>query len=111
MDKKQTLEIIRGTTPYIRITIKNDIDLTQITQVWIYINQSKKVIVDKTITDVDVNPTEKTLMVHLTQQESLNLKAGEAIFQIRMLLSDLNALATVATKASIIEIYKEGIIE
>ena len=58
-----------------------------------------------------VNPEEKTLLVHLTQQESLRCKAGDAIFQIRLLLSDLNALATVATEASILEIYKDGVIE
>ena len=111
MEKKQTLEIIRGTTPYIRIKIKNDIDLNDIIQAWVYINQSKKVVVDKTITDVEINPEEKTLLVHLTQQESLRCKAGDAIFQIRLLLSDLNALATVATEASILEIYKDGVVE
>lgn len=46
------MEIIRGTTPTIVITITNEMDLTTIQEVWVYISQQNKVRVDKLFSDL-----------------------------------------------------------
>lgn len=102
------MEIIRGTTPTLVITIKNDLDFSMITEVWIYISQYNKVRIDKTFTDVAFNPVEKTISVPLSQEDTLNARAGDAIFQMRLLLSDGTALATKAKNIDIVQIYKGG---
>lgn len=104
------MQIIRGTTPTIKINITSDIDLNNVIQVWVYIYQFGKCKVDKVIEDVVIDATNKKVSVTLTQDDTLELKAGDALFQIRMLLDDGTALATVASKTTIAEIYKDGVI-
>ena len=36
------MQIIRGTTPTITVTVTNDIDLSMVTQVWVYVAQQNK---------------------------------------------------------------------
>lgn len=104
------MEIIRGTTPTIIISIQTEIDLSEVSAAWIYISQQNKVRVNKGLSDIEIDTDEKTITVVLTQEETLNLKAGiETLFQIRLRLND-TALATTATKITVKEIYKEGII-
>lgn len=103
------MELIRGTTPTIEVIVKDDdIDLHDIIQVWLYISQQKKVKVDKIITDVVFDYDNRIMRVKLDQNDTLELKAGEAIIQIRLLLEDGTALATIASDVSIAEVYKDG---
>jgi hypothetical protein len=46
----------------------------------------------------------------LSQDDTLNLKAGEGLFQIRLLLTNGTALATKASRISVEEVYKDGVI-
>ena len=109
-NNNRTMQITRGTTPTILINIKNDIDMTTIHQVWIYISQQNKVKVDKEISDVDIDTEKRQISLRLEQEDTLALKSGDAFFQIRILLEDGTALATVANKISVIEIYKDGVL-
>lgn len=102
------MELTRGTTPTITITIVDDIDLTQVIQVWVYISQQQSVKVDKTMDDVVINSENKTIAVTLTQKDTLKLRAADAIFQIRMLLNDGTALATTGGTITVNEVYKGG---
>ena len=104
------MQLIRGTTPTIVINVKDDIDLSTITEIWVYISQQNKVKVDKKIEDVDIDDVTKTITLTLSQEDTLSLKSGEALFQIRLLLQDDTALATTASEIEILEIYKGGII-
>lgn len=104
------MQFIRGTTPSIVITVKSEIDLHQVAEVWIYISQQNKVKVDKELTDVTFDYEEKTMTVTLTQDDTLALKEGEAVFQIRVLMMDGTALATLANEVEIAPIYKQGVI-
>lgn len=104
------MKFIRGTTPSIEITVKSDIDLHQVAQVWVYISQQNKVKVDKLISDVTFDYENKKMTVLLSQEDTLGLRQGEALFQIRLLLQDETALATVASKVDVIEVYKGGVI-
>ena len=105
------MEIIRGTTPTIIITITNEMDLTTIQEVWVYISQQNKVRVDKLFSDVTIDAENNKISVTLTQEDTLNLKANQtALFQIRMLLIDGTALATKAAEVKIDEVHKGGVI-
>ena len=106
------MQIIRGTTPTIVITVTSELDFTTIQQVWVYISQQNKVKVDKLISDVSFDIENKKISVRLEQEDTLALKANnEALFQIRLLLNDDTALATVASEVDVIEVYKGGVIE
>ncbi len=113
MTKKETMQIIRGTTPTITINVLDDIDLSEVVSVWIYIVQ-KKVEVLREIHDVVFDFEKRTMSVTFNQDDTLGLKEGEAKFQIRMLIDDgsdlKKALAMVAQDIEILEIYKEGVI-
>lgn len=102
--------IIRGTTPTITINIRDDIDLSQIVEVWVFISQRNKVKVDKTTEDVEIIPDKMKMKVKLSQEETLNLKEGDAFFQVKILLADETALATIAHNIDILPIYKGGVI-
>ena len=104
------MEIIRGTTPTIIVSIQTEIDLSELSAAWVYISQQGKVRVNKVLTDIEIDTDKKTLTIVLTQEDTLNLKAGiDTLFQIRLRLNN-TALATTATKIVVKEIYKEGII-
>ena len=105
------MQLIRGTTPTLVINVKSDIDLTAITQVWVYISQRNVCKVDKKIEDVQIDPENKKILATLTQDDTLELSAGDALYQIRLLLSNGTALATIASKATVAEIYKGGVIQ
>lgn len=102
------MQLIRGTTPTIEMIVKTEIDLHQVAQVWVYISQQKKTKVDKVITDVAFDYEHRIMTVKLEQNDTLGLKAGEALFQVRLLLMDGTALATIADEIEIEEVYKEG---
>lgn len=104
------MSIIRGTTPTIVANIKNDIDLNDMVQVWFYLSQSNKVKVDKDIDDCIIDATNKKIIIKLTQEDTLNLKTGDAIIQLRILLNDGTALANEGSEEDILEIYKGGVI-
>ena len=104
------MELIRGTTPSIEILVKTEIDLHQASEVWIYISQNGKVKVDKKIDAVTFDYEHRKMTITLSQEDTLNLKEGDALFQIRLLLQDSTALATIAKKTIIREVYKGGVI-
>lgn len=103
------MQLIRGTTPTITVNIKDDIDLSQISQMWCYIYQGGVVKVDKDITDISrIDYDERQIFLRLSQEDTLGLIEGNALFQIRLLMRDDTALATLATQISIAEVYKGG---
>ena len=104
------MQLIRGTTPTIIITVQTEIDLHQVAEVWIYISQQNKVRVDKQLEDVTFDYGHRKMSVTLTQNDTLALKEGEALFQIRLLLMDGTALATLASKVDVKPVYKPGVI-
>ena len=104
------MQIIRGTTPTIEITVQTEIDLHQVAEVWIYIAQQNIDKVSKKLTDVSFDYEHRKMLVTLSQKDSLALKEGDAVFQIRLLLMDGTALATLASKVDVKPIYKGGVI-
>ena len=105
--------IRRGATPRITTHIPDDIDMSEITNVWIYISQSEGcqnvVKVDKGITDVQIDPDEKTISVKLTQEDTIALKVGTGTIQIRLLLSNGDCLPSSEGTVRVLSLYKEGV--
>lgn len=102
--------LIRGTTPTITINVRDDIDLSQIVEAWVFISQQNKVRVDKTMDDIEIIPDKMRMKVTLSQQDTLNLKEGDAFFQVKILLADETAMATIAQDIEVFQIYKGGVI-
>lgn len=111
MAKDNVLEFIRGTTPTIIIEVEDEIDLSYVAQVWIYIYQNKQLKVDKMIEDVQFDYEHNLITLRLSQDDTLNCKAGEAKFQIRLLMDNTEALATIGSDVVIYEVYKDGVIK
>ena len=104
------MKITRGTTPTIVINVKSELDLHNITVIWVYITQGKRVVIDKQLNDVEFDYENRKITMKLSQDDTLGLKVDEAIFQIRLLLADGTALATKASKISVEDVYKGGVI-
>lgn len=110
------MQIIRGTTPLITANVRSNIDLSAVSEVWAYIYQQGRVIIDKKLSDnqVVINTDYKTIKVQLTQEDTLALRANSgAIFQMRLIMSGTahTALATNGFNVMVREVYKDGIIE
>lgn len=105
------MQLIRGTTPTIIATVTSDVDLTEVAEVWLYLAQQNKIKVDKKLDSVEIDAENKTMTITLSQEDTLALKAEtDTLFQIRLLLNDSTALATLASKVTVKEVYKGGII-
>ena len=104
------MQLTRGTTPTIGLNIKDELDLSLVTEVWVYFSQQNKVKIDKTIDDVTIDTENNKITLTLTQEDTLGLKSGDAIFQMRMLLQDGTALASKDSKVTVNEVYKGGVI-
>lgn len=104
------IEFFRGTTPTIIVEVADDIDLLAIASIWLYISQNNKLKVDKNLDDVVIDVENKTITLSLSQDDTLELKKGDAIFQIRCLLFDGSALATYDVVVHVLEVYKGGVI-
>lgn len=101
----------RGTTPNIVFNVNNDFDLTKVTQVWVTL---KNKVCEKTfdIDSVDIDATEHTVSISLTQEETLDFKVLDSCeAQIRFLDQDDRAYATNIVSIDINRILKEGVIE
>lgn len=105
------MQIIRGTTPTIIINVRSNIDLSQVSDIWVYIYQQGSLVIDKQLTDVTIDSENKKITLALSQADTLALSSDfGALFQVRLLLSGGTALATVATNVVVKEVYKNGII-
>lgn len=104
------MNIRRGTTPTIVMNVLDDLDLSRIVEIWVYFSQQNKVKIDKGENDVVMDYDNRKMRVLLSQEDTLNLKEGEAIFQVRALLDDGTALASKDSKVKVLQVYKGGVI-
>lgn len=104
------MQIYMGSTPTIITNIKSDIDLSTITQIWWVISQQNKEKIVKEIGDCTIDSDEKTISVRLSQENTLSLREGDAILQMRLLLNDGNALVSPQIKVTVKPVNKKGVI-
>lgn len=65
--------IIRGTNATIKLTLGEDVDFTAITSLELYLVQAGNTIV-KTLNQLTLDPTNRSVSYKLSQEESLSLK-------------------------------------
>ena len=106
--------IIRGTTPTITFNIKNEqMDLTQVAEVWITFKTKPGVALkEKTydINDVTIDAEEKTITLSLSQEDTLYFANAQMLVQMRLRMNDDNAYASDIFETSIGQILKDGVI-
>ena len=100
--------MIRGTTPTIRIGIKN-IDLTQLEAFYLTFKQNN-VVVEKNIDEVIIDEENSCVICKLTQEDTLKLNYGPAEMQIRLKDTAGLAFATTIKTIDVGKILKGGVI-
>ena len=98
------MNIIRGTTPTIIITVKNmNVDLTRIKTASVKWSQNGRTKIDKKLSDLVIDDTQKTIKTRLTSKETMSLVDGDADFQIGVRMDD-NA-TELQTKKYKVDVY------
>lgn len=108
----------RGTTPTLRITIKNDIELLRMKDIWVTVKNQltdvtyKKSLNQLTIEEEEVEPgvIKRMILVVMKQQDTLAFAAGKVKIQVRFLDDDDTAYSTKIVERDMKAILKEGII-
>ena len=96
----------RGTTP--TITYNVDVDLTSAVELYVTLKEGGLVVIEKSIDDIEV--TDKTITITLSQEETLKLDPGQVLMQIRAKMPDGSALASNIMTGDVEQILKNGVI-
>lgn len=94
----------RGTTP-INI-FRTDVDLTNASVLFITYKQNGKVILEKSIDEVSIK--RNSVIVYLSQKETLLFKEGIVTIQIRVRFFDGSTIASDLIRTNADDILKEG---
>lgn len=96
----------RGSTPTNTFTV--DIDLTGAT-VFINYEQNGKVVLEKTGDDLTISET--SIVLSLSQEDTLLFKPGKVLIQVRYVFPDGTADASNIIDTTFERIIKDGVIE
>lgn len=106
----------RGSTAEITCHIPEDISLFDISDAWLYFTQNidgcnNEVIIDRSYKDggIEFDEIEHIMFVQLTQEETLNLKVGTAVLQVRLLFSDGASFPSQEEGVRVLDVYKGGV--
>ena len=97
----------RGTTPTLYLELDTELSLDNLAEVWFTFKTSTSE-VTKTLEDIGID--DKTLIVHLSQEETLKLYNGRCDVQVRFRLDNDLAYASTVENIDIERILKEGVI-
>lgn len=103
--------MIRGTTPSLTFILPFNTAQIQSAEISVkYVDEFKKVLITKTLEDCEIG--EKSLMVRLTQEETLQFpESTDAKVQLRVLTTEETALASQIFIVSVKKLLNEGVIE
>ena len=93
----------RGSTPTNTFTV--NVDLRE-AKIYVSYSQDGEILVEKTGDDLEVDET--SIVVHLTQAETLRFKTGSVSIQIRYVMPDESADASNIMTVSSERILKDG---
>lgn len=98
----------RGTTPTLVFNINTELDLNTISEVWVTFGLSPV----KTYTkeDVEISDEDKTITLHLSQEETLKFNKHDVPVQLRFLLDDGQAYASPIKSITVNDILQNGVI-
>lgn len=94
----------RGTTP--TNVFRTDVDLENASVLFVSYKQNGKVVLEKSLEDVNVKKTLVT--INLTQKETLLFQDGIVTIQIRAKFPDNTAIASNLIRTTAEEIVKDG---
>ena len=99
----------RGTTPTITFKINTELDLNDLAECWVTF-KSKVGMREKTfsLSDLIVDPVEKTITVAMSQDETLYFTSGSILIQIRLRTTDDLAYASDIKEIKMCGILKDG---
>lgn len=101
--------MIRGTTPILKINVKSNVNLADVVQMWATItNENYERTFD--INAMEIDAEAKTIIILLSQEDTLAFPVGTASIQLRGLLSDETAFASKIKQITISKILKDGVI-
>lgn len=99
----------RGTTPTIVLELDTEVSLANLAEMWVTFRTST-VEVTKSLNDVDIDDETKTVVVSLSQEDTLKLYNGNCDVQIRFRDENEKAYSTDIGNVNIGRILKEGVI-
>ena len=104
------MNIIRGTTPHIKIELPDGMSTDDVAEVWLTVKQGCRKLIDKELADMET--VDDGYVVRLTQEETLKLCSTngnvEVQSRLRTVMSD--ALATEIYSVPVGRILKDGVI-
>ena len=110
------IKIRRGSTTEITVHIPESLDMPSIQNIWLYIAQNidgcnTKVIIDRSYAkeELDKDDIERIISVVLTQEETLALKVGTAVLQLRLYFDDNTSLPSAEESVRVLDVYKGGV--
>lgn len=110
------ITIRRGSTPTITCHIPDDIEMEHISNVWLYLSQNidgcnNEVVIDRSYAkeEIDKDDLEHIISVLLTQEETLALKVGTAVLQVRLYFDTDISLPSSEETVRVLDVYKGGV--
>ena len=98
-----------GTTPTIFLELETELPLNDLAELWVTF-KSPTVEVTKSLSEVRVDSENKTIVVSLSQQETLKLFNGKCDVQVRFRTTNDLAYASTIEMINVERILKEGVI-
>lgn len=104
--------MIRGTTPTISMKLPSNVPVSAITSAMVSIKQvGRKEKIDKNLSEMTFDAGENTLMVKLSQAETLSLFAQKTTdLQLKVKMSDGTVLATYPMPIAVVDVINEEVI-
>lgn len=101
--------ITRGTTPLIKIKVKN-LSSISVEELWLtFVDQYKGIVIDLTKDDVAID--EDYISVRLSQEQTLSIKSDKVLWQLRLVdTSGIAYSSGPARPIDINKILKDGVI-
>lgn len=96
----------RGTTPTIKIEL--DIDTTLLESGYVTFKQENEVVLEKEICNCELEGN--LISFKLTQEETLSLKVGSVVAQLRVKQKDGTTIAYDPFQVYVKDVFKEGVI-
>lgn len=84
--------MFKGTTPTFIFTLPNDFDATDASKIIVTLSAKNVPVIEKTGKDLEV--TEHTISVYLSQEETFRMPVGDVQAQINFLYADGSRVAT-----------------
>ena len=99
----------RGTTPTLTLELDTDVSLADLAEMWVTF-KTPNAEVNKTLSDVTINDTTKTIEVPLSQQDTLAINNRSCAVQVRFKTTGGPAYATTISNIDVENVLKDGVI-